>query len=57
MLYRQCVAFVNNIEMRSHTRIVLQHISLSSGLWSNLLSTTATATFNFPAEVESVCVT
>ena len=57
MLYRQCVAFVNNIEMRSHTRIVLQHISLSSGLWSNLLSTTATATFNFPAEVKSVCLT
>ena len=56
MVDRQCVTFVNNIEISSHTRIVLKYISLNSGLWSNLLRITATTTFNFPAEEESVCI-
>ena len=56
MIYRECVAFVNNIEISSHTRIVLQYISLKSGLWSNLRGITATSTFNFLAEEESACI-
>ena len=55
MIYTECVAFVNNIEISSHTRIVLQYISLKSGLWSNLLGITETSTFNFPVEKESAC--
>ena len=52
-----CVVFVNRVETNLHTRIVLQHISLKSGVWSNLLKKTAvTTTFYFPVEDKSVCI-
>ena len=56
MVHTQCVAFVNNIGISSHTRIVLQYTSLSNSLSSNLLRITVTTTFNFPAEEQNVCI-
>ena len=56
MVFRECVAFAIHIESNPHIGIVLQYISWSSGLWSNLLRKTAiTTTFYFPAEQESQC--
>ena len=52
--YRQCVVFVNHIETNPHNRIVLECISLNSGLWSNLLrKPEIITTFHFPTEDES----
>ena len=52
-----CVVFVNHVETNLHTRIVLQHISLKSGVWSDLLKkTVVTTTFYFPVEDDSVCI-
>ena len=51
------MTFVNQIETNPHTIIVPQYISLSSGMWSNLLRKTAIeTTFYFPAEEQSICI-
>ena len=56
MAYRQYVAFINNIEISSDTRIVLLYMSWNSGLRYNLRRITVITTFNFPAEEVSVCI-
>ena len=52
------MAFGNHTETNPHTRIVLNNISLNSGLQSNLLRKIAIirTSFYFPAEQESLCI-
>ena len=51
------MAFLNHIETNPHIRIVLQYISLKSGLCSNLLrKKKIKTTFYFPEEEETVCI-